>query len=94
MYLISRLSWHSHSWYASWWFDIPWKCTTEEDASEDGSESEVSQHDEACAMCHKDDDHDMLLCDGCPKVFHLTCLGLRSVPPGQWFCAVCNDGDT
>lgn len=65
----------------------------EEDASQDQSDNEVSQHDEACAICHQDDDCDMLLCDGCPKIFHLTCLGLANVPPGQWFCAVCNDGN-
>ncbi|KAL0033133.1 hypothetical protein WJX79_005148 [Trebouxia sp. C0005] len=65
----------------------------EEDASQDQSDIEVSQHDEACAICHQDDECDMLLCDGCPKVFHLTCLELTNVPPGQWFCAVCNDGN-
>ncbi|KAL0018444.1 hypothetical protein WJX77_010041 [Trebouxia sp. C0004] len=65
----------------------------DEDASQDRSDNEVSQHDEACTICYQDDECDMLLCDGCPKVFHLTCLGLTNVPPGQWFCAVCNDGN-
>ena len=66
-------------------------CHAEEDASE-GDSGDVSQHDEACAICYKEDDADMLLCDGCPKVFHLSCLGLNSIPEGQWYCAVCNDG--
>ena len=63
----------------------------EEGSSDEQSEDEVSQHDEACAICHKADDMDMLLCDGCPKAFHLSCLGLASIPPDEWFCAVCND---
>lgn len=62
-----------------------------EGTSDEQSEDEVSQHDEACTICHKADDMDMLLCDGCPKAFHLSCLGLASIPPGDWFCAVCND---
>ena len=63
----------------------------DEDTSDEQSEEEVSQHDEACAICHVADEMDMLLCDGCPKVFHLSCLGLASIPADQWFCAVCND---
>lgn len=63
----------------------------EEEESDLQSEDEVSQHDEACSVCHKADDVDMLLCDGCPKVFHLSCLGLAKVPPDKWLCAVCKD---
>lgn len=58
---------------------------------EASSDEEVSQHDEHCAICHKDDNEDMLLCDGCPKAFHLACLGLQAVPDGDWYCAVCCD---
>lgn len=61
----------------------------QEDAS--GSGDGASQHDEHCTVCHLNDDCDMLLCDGCPKVFHLTCLGLSQVPDGDWYCAVCSD---
>ena len=63
----------------------------EEEDSDAESENEVSQHDEACSICHIADEMDMLLCDGCPKVFHLSCLGLATVPPGEWLCAVCKD---
>ena len=58
---------------------------------EDDTEEEVSQHDDHCTVCHRDDGQDMLLCDGCPKAFHLTCLGLTAVPDGNWYCAVCSD---
>lgn len=37
---------------------------------------------------------DLLLCDGCPAVYHPRCCGLRSVPSGDWFCPVCSDGRT
>ena len=63
----------------------------EEEDSDTQSEDEVSQHDEACSICHRADDMDMLLCDGCLKVFHLSCLGLAKVPPDEWLCAVCKD---
>ena len=63
----------------------------EEDDDASGLDDGASQHDDRCAVCHVDDDYDMLLCDGCPKVFHLTCLGLSRVPDGDWYCAVCSD---
>ncbi len=37
---------------------------------------------------------DLLLCDGCPSVYHPRCCGLRGVPSGDWFCPVCSDGRT
>ena len=37
---------------------------------------------------------DLLLCDGCPAVYHPRCCGLRGVPSGDWFCPVCSDGRT
>jgi hypothetical protein len=32
---------------------------------------------------------DLLLCDGCPRVVHLGCVGLKRLPSGDWFCAFC-----
>lgn len=63
-------------------------CAVEGDGD---SDVEVSQHDDHCAVCHKNDHQDMLLCDGCPKAFHLSCLGLEIVPEGDWYCAICSD---
>ena len=32
---------------------------------------------------------DLLICDGCPNVSHPTCVGLKDVPEGDWFCHKC-----
>ncbi|PRW60577.1 Fanconi anemia group M isoform X3 [Chlorella sorokiniana] len=50
-------------------------------------------HDDRCAACGSDQG-DLLLCDGCPAVYHPRCCGLRGVPSGDWFCPVCSDGRT
>ena len=47
---------------------------------------------EGCEACGKEDDEDaMLLCDGCPRGFHMHCLSpkLTAVPEGDWFCPLC-----
>ncbi len=30
-----------------------------------------------------------LLCDGCDDFFHVGCVGLQSVPHGNWYCETC-----
>jgi hypothetical protein len=45
-----------------------------------------------CELCHSGaDDDNMLICDGCDKLFHLYCLDppLEKVPDGDWFCLKC-----
>ncbi|KAF3483331.1 uncharacterized protein GIQ15_02655 [Arthroderma uncinatum] len=43
-----------------------------------------------CPICGDDDNEAVLiLCDGCDVASHTYCVGLDSVPPGQWFCAQC-----
>ncbi|KAL3941942.1 MAG: hypothetical protein SGARI_000431, partial [Bacillariaceae sp.] len=32
---------------------------------------------------------DLLLCDGCSNVAHAKCLGLETIPDGDWFCSKC-----
>jgi hypothetical protein len=29
------------------------------------------------------------MCDGCPRSFHLPCLGLAAAPRGEWLCVFC-----
>ena len=43
---------------------------------------------EQCAVCGKDEsDGTLLMCDGCPASFHLSCIGMDAVPEDdQWFC--------
>ncbi len=43
--------------------------------------------DEVCNICS--DGGDLLVCDECPRVYHLKCVKLRRVPKGQWLCPVC-----
>ncbi len=42
-----------------------------------------------CSICR--DGGDLLLCDNCPKSFHMTCLKLKAsdIPPEKWYCPCC-----
>ncbi|KAK2865402.1 hypothetical protein FQN49_003616 [Arthroderma sp. PD_2] len=43
-----------------------------------------------CPICGDDDNEAvLLLCDGCDVASHTYCVGLDSVPSGQWFCVQC-----
>jgi SNF2 family DNA or RNA helicase len=51
------------------------------------SESETSEWDEACAKCGAGGD--LLCCEfgkSCRLAYHLSCVGLASVPSGEWIC--------
>ena len=57
---------------------------------------DTDAEDEPCMKCHDPEDgtggRQMLLCDSpvCDNAAHLECLGLQSVPDGDWYCcAVC-----
>ncbi|XP_051142894.1 uncharacterized protein LOC127259552 isoform X2 [Andrographis paniculata] len=53
-------------------------------------EREGSQHqenDSICSICHEGGD--LLLCDQCPSSYHFSCIGLKGVPDGDWFCPSC-----
>ncbi|KAI7740949.1 hypothetical protein M8C21_027200, partial [Ambrosia artemisiifolia] len=32
---------------------------------------------------------ELVLCDQCPSSFHTSCVGLKEVPDGEWFCPSC-----
>lgn len=43
-----------------------------------------------CSVCDEGDKEDeLLLCDGCQKAMHASCIGLHGVPHGDWFCKKC-----
>ena len=43
-----------------------------------------------CEVCHRGDDEEFLmLCDGCDAGCHSFCVGLATVPRGQWYCGEC-----
>ena len=48
-----------------------------------------------CQVCgHDQDDHLLLLCDGCEAGAHTYCVGLPAVPAGDWFCSSCQTART
>ena len=62
----------------------PWKC----DVCTTVNRSSAAK----CQLCGRKDNEDaMLLCDGCDRGFHTTCLEppLASIPEGEWHCAGC-----
>jgi hypothetical protein len=44
-------------------------------------------HLDTCAVCSEGGD--MLCCDGCPGAYHTGCVGLTTVPEGEWHCPSC-----
>ncbi|XP_028123488.1 uncharacterized protein LOC114320619 isoform X1 [Camellia sinensis] len=46
-----------------------------------------SMNDYICSVCHFGGE--LVLCDQCPSSFHTSCLGLKDVPDGDWFCPSC-----
>ncbi|KAK9940808.1 hypothetical protein M0R45_017449 [Rubus argutus] len=48
------------------------------------------ENDYICTVCHYGGD--LILCDHCPSSFHKSCLGLKDVPDGDWFCPSCRCG--
>lgn len=61
----------------------------------DGDDDEEEEDDEdPCSICGKGGE--LMVCDGglndiegCGKSFHIECVGLDEVPPGDWVCEAC-----
>ncbi|KAL4430529.1 hypothetical protein ABPG74_005454 [Tetrahymena malaccensis] len=51
------------------------------------SKNKNQDWDEQCKVCHQHGE--VLMCDTCPSVFHLKCIGLKSLPDGDWSCLEC-----
>ncbi|CAG7832256.1 unnamed protein product [Allacma fusca] len=74
----------------------PSECDNEKSKkSRRNSKSKMSRkkkdwHQNHCSVCR--DWGELICCDACPQVFHLTCLDppLRSVPKGPWKCFTCS----
>uniref|UniRef100_A0A8C9RET4 RING-type E3 ubiquitin transferase n=1 Tax=Scleropages formosus TaxID=113540 RepID=A0A8C9RET4_SCLFO len=54
-------------------------------------EPEEDPNEDWCAVCQNGGE--LLCCDKCPKVFHLSCHipMLLGSPSGEWFCSFCRD---
>ncbi|XP_012500042.1 PREDICTED: E3 ubiquitin-protein ligase TRIM33 [Propithecus coquereli] len=57
----------------------------------DGNSKDDDPNEDWCAVCQNGGD--LLCCEKCPKVFHLTCHvpTLLSFPSGDWICTFCRD---
>ncbi|XP_026219443.1 transcription intermediary factor 1-alpha isoform X2 [Anabas testudineus] len=62
--------------------------------SEKRVEPEEDPNEDWCAVCQNGGE--LLCCDKCPKVFHLSCHipTLNESPSGEWFCSFCRDLDS
>jgi len=50
----------------------------------------VEVESEECTDCGiESNPAEMLMCDGCDAPHHVACVGLMSVPEGDWFCSKC-----
>ncbi|KAG7458358.1 tripartite motif-containing protein 66 [Solea senegalensis] len=62
-----------------------------EDIQDDEQDNAEMESEDFCAVCLIGGD--LLCCDRCPKVFHLSCHvpSLLSFPSGDWVCSLCRD---
>jgi len=61
----------------------------------DDTFAERKSHDDKCTICKKKENHGtagkgFVLCQACPKAFHLNCVGLTREPDEDWKCQTCN----
>lgn len=62
----------------------------EDEDADDKDQSDLDREsDDHCTVCSFDRGQ-LLICDRCPKVFHLGCVGLEAVPDGNWLCPYCD----
>ena len=54
---------------------------------ENGGDTEDDPNDDICDKCNLAGD--LICCDGCPKSFHLACIGLSTVPDDDFYCGHC-----
>ncbi|KAG1691585.1 hypothetical protein DVH05_026880 [Phytophthora capsici] len=53
-----------------------------------GPKNPEDQWDVDCSVCGLGGE--LLCCDGCPRAFHVACIGLDVIPETEWFCNECN----
>ncbi|VEV57361.1 SNF2 helicase, putative [Plasmodium vinckei vinckei] len=62
---------------------ICYQCMNEDD--------DIPENEDRCKICReKSSNLILLLCDGCPNSYHVSCLGLQAEPESEkWYCPVC-----
>ncbi|KAL4304661.1 hypothetical protein HN51_038794 [Arachis hypogaea] len=65
------------------------KVVYDESDSDSDSDSDKDPNDNTCLLCANAREGTLVCCDGCPSSFHLSCLKLPGVPPGDWYCSYC-----
>ncbi len=68
-----------------------------DDIDDDETQAEPNSDDEPDCVCGSKDLRDWIACDNadCEVVwYHMNCMGLESVPAGQWLCPKCNPSRT
>lgn len=75
------------------------KKDSSDDDNEEEEEQEIDQKnqqsgddtsrewDEYCFICN--DGGNVICCDGCTNVAHLSCLKMKTEPSGEWHCREC-----
>ncbi|XP_042016339.1 uncharacterized protein LOC121764369 [Salvia splendens] len=48
-----------------------------------------SGSDDMCAVCG--DGGELIICNGCPRAFHIACLDLECLTEDEWYCPHCKD---
>jgi hypothetical protein len=55
-------------------------------------DAESVPEDLSCERCGNDDrEAEMLVCEGCNRGFHMSCVGLSAVPAEDYFCSACDE---
>ncbi|CAN8287420.1 unnamed protein product [Cochlearia groenlandica] len=52
-----------------------------------GRNYSANDNDNLCVICA--DGGNLLICDSCPRAFHIECVSLPSIPRGNWHCKYC-----
>lgn len=62
--------------------------------NEDGEDGYETDHQDYCEVCQQGGE--IILCDTCPKAYHLVCLDpdLEEPPEGKWSCPHCENDQT